>query len=184
MKKIASIFLLLSCVTVFSQPYRIDFGLNEIEILSAKGDFESILLKPTALLECETITASHKVLILTVRYLAYRGSLKYKEAELPLLEAKSILEKNKLPLSFEFRLLLAENYAHLANIGEYQRLIQPISERILASSNPNDTLLGRFYLTSFRTTNNEVYLSQAIDHLQNALLHFEKLDDPPIFYYA
>lgn len=184
MKRIIHVFLVFSCLSVFAQPCSIVSGLNEIEILNAKGNFEVILTKVNTLLQCEEITISQKVSLFTHQYKAYRNSLKFNDAELPLIKAKSLLENNNLPLSFDFRLLLAENYAHLSNIDKYNNLIQSISKNILSPSSPNDTILGRYYLTSFRITKKGVYLNQAIDHLQNAVLHFEKLEQPPIFYYS
>ena len=184
MNKILFVFFLITCSIAFSQQCGVASGLDDIESLTIKGDFDTISRKAIILLECKTITDLEKVSLLTALYKAYRGQLKYQEAETQLLLARSILIKNNLPLSFEFRFLLAENHAHLANIDEYLRLIKPISERILSQSSQNDMLLGRYYLASFRTANKEVHLSQAIDFLQNAMIHFEKLESPPIFYYS
>jgi CHAT domain-containing protein len=184
MKSIFLSTLFLISILGFSQPCALERGLVEIEQLRTIGEFDDALSVAAALQNCNTINETEKVKVLIAQSKVQRDNYAFGKAEVSLYNAKALLEKNRIPLDFEFKFLLAEMYAYRGNSDAYNAIILQIKDKLISVSNTNTDLLGRYYLVSFRTTNKSTELPQGINYLQRALTEFEKNDSPPIFYYG
>ncbi len=184
MKRNLLLFFSLTYAVLIAQPCNYKVGIEEIDFLITKGSFDVALQKIDELKKCTSITDSIEVAINIAEYKSYRNQYKFRRAESAILNAKNLLEKKNNELPFELHFLLAENYGFVPNPELYQKFIARIEDTVLTTSNANKYLLGRYYLTTYRTTNKNAELSLAINHLLAALQAFEILQEPPIFYYG
>jgi CHAT domain-containing protein len=184
MKNLLILYILLNYISLNAQRCDIVTGIFEIERFEARGEFKAALEVAAEIQLCRTIAPSDRVKLLIAQYKVQRDKYDFRMAETSLKMAKYILEMNGNPLDFEFNFLLAENYADLGNSEAYFAIIPAIKDKVLATSNSNNELLGRYYLASFSNTNKNTQLTQAIKYLQSASMEFEKNSDPPIFYYG
>jgi CHAT domain-containing protein len=182
MKNTFILIILFGCTSLLAQPCDVGNGLVKIDQLEARGDFNEALEMVARLKKCATITSTERIQLFIAQYKVQRNNYDYQKADVSLLAAKALLEKEKKPFDLEFRFLLAENYAHLGKPEAFFKIIPPIKEYVLSHS--NNELLGRYYLVSFRTSNKNTELPKCINFLQSALSEFEKSSSPPVFYYG
>lgn len=180
-------FLLFLCCLLVSplavgQNCTISEGLTEIETNYTDGFFDEVLEKVDELLDCKNVTHQEQVTLRLWEYKAYRNTRKSREGHAALLQAVSIMEENGIPLSFDFKFLLAESYALRGDRTGYDQYIQPIRDSLLPLKGQITVDQARYHLVEYYAYDKAADPSGAAAMTQEALAILEKLDDPPIYY--
>ncbi|RMA58507.1 CHAT domain-containing protein [Ulvibacter antarcticus] len=179
--------LLLSFIfsSLFVTPQLCDFNtqIREIDALIKHGDFKNALIKTSSAKDCNDLSTKELITLLKREYQAYRNNREFKEANNAILFAKETLIKNNLTPDFDLHLLLAENYAATNDPILYKKHIKKVTDSIASPFGPNYELQGRLERTIFQQINEASLRTEAINHLLAALEAFDKLENPPVYYY-
>ncbi|MEM7186248.1 MAG: tetratricopeptide repeat protein, partial [Bacteroidota bacterium] len=174
MKHFHCFLLLFICtVTLWAQPCNIQNGLQDIASLNYHGDYEEALEKAIDYQSCVTITNDEAIALWTWRSRLNRSLRKERRSNRALLEAKKLLEARGEPLSFDFRMLLAESSALRKDTVYYNQLLADLKKEIFERVPEDHLSKGRYYFLINYEGND------LVPNLLKAVQHFEQLDSTP-----
>lgn len=167
---------------VIAQPCNMEKGLSEIEKLYQEGYFNRALNKTVILEDCTSITTQQYRDLLILKYKCLRNIRKGRKSQASLEKLKAYLAAKNVPLDFEIQFLLAEMYALGGKKEEHSYYIQKIEDSIMSNPHIKPAHMGRFYLVKYYGFEREESYGDALANAQKALAHFQKMEDPPVYY--
>ena len=176
------LFLTLSLYAEASQPCEGAKDISEIEKIYNQGYFDQVLAETKMLEDCPSLSEEHYQQLLVLNYKSWRNVRKGKKARAALETLKAFQESKNIALDFETTLLLAEMYALRRDREKHRYYAQLIEDSIFSNPNAANEDLGRFYLIKYYGFEREQAFGDAMTIAQKALSHFQKVENPSVYY--